>query len=406
VNPSDEDKRQADLRNKIIGLSETSHRKNYYPQLKEQIKELKQAMRALKESEEKYRTYVTISPYPIFVIDFDGKFLDVNPEACRVAGYSSEDILKKRISDFILPSRVDNYEVTFHKLQTEGKLSGEFPFINKTQDLFYLELHAVQIPDNKFLAICMDITERKKAEDEMLRAKIIAENANRTKNEFLANMSHELRTPLNSVIGFSDMLLGGAGGELSEKQLRYLTNISNSGKHLLSIINEILDISRIESGEMTINKQKILLGEVYEEIHSILKQLADNKSIDFQMPLESEETYVYADKVKLKQIFYNLVTNAIKFTEKGGSVLIDSTIDDKFVHISVIDNGIGIDSEGMKRLFNPFVQLDSSESRKYEGTGLGLALSKELVNLHGGDIWAESEPGKGSTFTFTIPVCQ
>jgi hypothetical protein len=406
VNPSDEDKRQADLRNKIIGLSETSHRKNYYPQLKEQIKELKQAMRALKESEEKYRTYVTISPYPIFVIDFDGKFLDVNPEACRVAGYSSEDILKKRISDFILPSRVDNYEVTFHKLQTEGKLSGEFPFINKTQDLFYLELHAVQIPGNKFLAICMDITERKKAEDEMLRAKIIAENANRTKNEFLANMSHELRTPLNSVIGFSDMLLGGAGGELSEKQLRYLTNISNSGKHLLSIINEILDISRIESGEMTINKQKILLGEVYEEIHSILKQLADNKSIDFQMPLESEETYVYADKVKLKQIFYNLVTNAIKFTEKGGSVLIDSTIDDKFVHISVIDNGIGIDSEGMKRLFNPFVQLDSSESRKYEGTGLGLALSKELVNLHGGDIWAESEPGKGSTFTFTIPVCQ
>ena len=406
MNPSDEDKRQADLRNKIIGLSETSHRKNYYPQLKEQIKELKQAMRALKESEEKYRTYVTISPYPIFVIDLDGKFLDVNPEACRVAGYSSEDILKKRISDFILPSRVDNYEVTFHKLQTEGKLSGEFPFINKTQDLFYLELHAVQIPGNKFLAICMDITERKKAEDEMLRAKIIAENANRTKNEFLANMSHELRTPLNSVIGFSDMLLGGAGGELSEKQLRYLTNISNSGKHLLSIINEILDISRIESGEMTINKQKILLGEVYEEIHSILKQLADNKSIDFQMPLESEETYVYADKVKLKQIFYNLVTNAIKFTEKGGSVLIDSTIDDKFVHISVIDNGIGIDSEGMKRLFNPFVQLDSSESRKYEGTGLGLALSKELVNLHGGDIWAESEPGKGSTFTFTIPVCQ
>ena len=334
MNPSDEDKRQADLRNKIIGLSETSHRKNYYPQLKEQIKELKQAMRALKESEEKYRTYVTISPYPIFVIDLDGKFLDVNPEACRVAGYSSEDILKKRISDFILPSRVDNYEVTFHKLQTEGKLSGEFPFINKTQDLFYLELHAVQIPGNKFLAICMDITERKKAEDEMLRAKIIAENANRTKNEFLANMSHELRTPLNSVIGFSDMLLGGAGGELSEKQLRYLTNISNSGKHLLSIINEILDISRIESGEMTINKQKILLGEVYEEIHSILKQLADNKSIDFQMPLESEETYVYADKVKLKQIFYNLVTNAIKFTEKGGSVLIDSTIDDEFVHIS------------------------------------------------------------------------
>ena len=278
--------------------------------------------------------------------------------------------------------------------------------MNRQGDIFYLELHAVQIPGNKFLAICMDITERKKAEDEMLRAKIVAENANRTKTEFLANMSHELRTPLNSVIGFSDLLLEGAGGELSEKQLRYLTNISRSGKHLLSIINEILDISRIESGEMTIDKQRILLSEVYDEIHPILKQLADNKDIDFRISLEPEDTYVYADKVRLKQIFYNLVTNAIKFTENGGSVLIDSTIDGKIIQISVIDTGIGIDSEGMKKLFKPFVQLDSSESRKYEGTGLGLALSKELVELHGGTIWAESEPGKGSSFTFTISVCQ
>lgn len=160
--PSTDDYVQVDLRNKIIGLSETSHRKSYYPQLKEQIKELEQAMRALKESEEKYRTYVTISPYPIFVIDFNGKFLDVNPEACRVAGYSSEDILKMHISDFIVPSRVENYGQTFQKLQVEGKLSGEFPFLNKNKELFYLELHAVSISDNKFLAICMDITERKK----------------------------------------------------------------------------------------------------------------------------------------------------------------------------------------------------------------------------------------------------
>jgi hypothetical protein len=308
------------------------------------------------------------------------------------------------ISDLIFPSRMDTYAETFSRLQEEGKVSGEFPFKNKKGDIFYLELHAVLIPGDKFLAICMDITERKKAEDEMLRAKIVAENANRTKTEFLANMSHELRTPLNSVIGFSDMLLEGVGGDLSDKQLSYLTNISNSGKHLLSIINEILDIARIESGEMTIDKQMILLNDVYEEIYPILKQLADNRGIDFRISPESEETCVYADKVKLKQIFYNLVTNAIKFTESGGSVLIDSNIDGKFIQISVIDTGIGIDTEGLKKLFKLFVQLDSSESRKYEGTGLGLALSKELVELHGGTIWAESEPGIGSSFTFTISI--
>jgi hypothetical protein len=155
---------------------------------------------------------------------------------------------------------------------------------------------------------------------------------------------------------------------------------------------------------MVLEKQKVQLDEVYEEIHPILKQLADNKGVDFKISLESEDTHVYADKVRLKQVFYNLVTNAIKFTEKGGSVVIDSTIDDKFVQISIIDTGIGIDKEDLQQLFRPFVQLDSSEARKYEGTGLGLALSKELVELHGGTIWAESEPDKGSTFTFTIPL--
>jgi len=401
---SEEDRRHDDLRKKIIGLGDTSHRKSYYPQLKEQINELSQAMRALQESEEKYRTYVNISPSPIFVMDFGGNFVDVNPAACKITGYSRKEMLKMSYSDIVDSLNREYYDEIFKVLQDEGKISGEFPCINKEDKAFYLEVNAVMTPSNRFLVIGMDITEKKKTEDEMLRAKAAAENANRIKSEFLANMSHELRTPLNSIIGFSDMLLDEIPGEINDKQSQYIYNISQSGKHLLNIINEILDISKIESGKMKLYKEKVALDEVYKELYSTIKHLADKKEIHIKISLDSEENYVFADRAKLKQILFNLTSNAIKFTEKDGNVIINTSTNEKFVHISVIDTGIGIPKEGLKRLFTPFMQLDSSEARKYEGTGLGLALSKELVELHGGSIWAESEPGKGSNFTFTLPL--
>jgi PAS domain S-box-containing protein len=401
---SEEDSRHDDLRKKIIGLGDTSHRKSYYPQLKEQINELSQAMRALQESEEKYRTYVNISPSPIFVMDFSGNFVDVNPAACKITGYSRKEMLKMSYSDIVDSLNKEYYDEIFKVLQDEGKISGEFPCINNEGKLFYLEVNAIITPDKRFIVIGMDITEKKKTEDEMLRAKVAAENANRIKSEFLANMSHELRTPLNSIIGFSDMLLDEIPGEINDKQSQYIYNISQSGKHLLNIINEILDISKIESGKMKLYKEKVALDEVYTELYSTIKHLADKKNIDIKISLDSEENYVSADRAKLKQILFNLTSNAIKFTENGGDVIINTSTNEKFVHISVIDTGIGIPKEGLKRLFTPFMQLDSSEARKYEGTGLGLALSKELVELHGGSIWAESEPGKGSNFTFTLPL--
>jgi PAS domain S-box-containing protein len=400
---SEEDHRDDDLRKKIIGLGDTSHRKSYYPQLKEQINELSQAMRALQESEEKYRTYVNISPSPIFVMDFSGNFVDVNPAACKITGYSRKEMLKMSYSDIVDSLNKEYYDEIFKVLQDEGKISGEFPCINNEGKLFYLEVNAIITPDKRFIVIGMDITEKKKTEDEMLRAKVAAENANRIKSEFLANMSHELRTPLNSIIGFSDMLLDEIPGEINDKQSQYIYNISQSGKHLLNIINEILDISKIESGKMKLYKEKVALMK-YTELYSTIKHLADKKNIDIKISLDSEENYVSADRAKLKQILFNLTSNAIKFTENGGDVIINTSTNEKFVHISVIDTGIGIPKEGLKRLFTPFMQLDSSEARKYEGTGLGLALSKELVELHGGSIWAESEPGKGSNFTFTLPL--
>jgi signal transduction histidine kinase len=205
------------------------------------------------------------------------------------------------------------------------------------------------------------------------------------------------------VIGFADMMRSQVAGDINEKQAGYLSNISQSGKHLLNIINEILDISKIESGKMKLYKEDVLLVETYAEIIATLQHIASRKEIKLDVSPWPENEYAYADRAKLKQILYNLVGNAIKFTNEGGSVIIGTRNDGKFIHISVSDTGIGIAPDGLERLFKPFTQLESFESRTYEGTGLGLALSKELVELHGGKITAESEPGKGSTFIFTLP---
>jgi hypothetical protein len=361
------------------------------------------AQKALQESEEKYRTYVNASPQPIFVIDFEGKCIDVNPAACKITGYSRKKILNMHFYDLFPKNEKLHHENNFKQLKTNGRFSGEFEVENKNGTKFYLVIEALIIPDNRILTMCTDITGRKKAEEEILQAKINAEASNRTKTEFLANMSHELRTPLNSVIGFADMMRSQVAGDINEKQAGYLSNISQSGKHLLNIINEILDISKIESGKMKLYKEDVLLVETYAEIIATLQHIASRKEIKLDVSPWPENEYAYADRAKLKQILYNLVGNAIKFTNEGGSVIIGTRNDGKFIHISVSDTGIGIAPDGLERLFKPFTQLESFESRTYEGTGLGLALSKELVELHGGKITAESEPGKGSTFIFTLP---
>ena len=361
------------------------------------------AQEALQESEEKYRTYINTSPNPIFVLDFEGNFIDVNPAACEVTGYSGEELLNMNYYNMFSEEQRIQRENNFKNLQLKGKMSGEYPYVNKNGVEFYLSIEVVKIPDNRFLAMCTDVTERKKTEEEILQAKINAEASNRTKTEFLANMSHELRTPLNSVIGFADMMRSQVAGDINEKQAGYLSNISQSGKHLLNIINEILDISKIESGKMKLYKEDVLLVETYAEIIATLQHIASRKEIKLDVSPWPENEYAYADRAKLKQILYNLVGNAIKFTNEGGSVIIGTRNDGKFIHISVSDTGIGISPDGLERLFKPFTQLESFESRTYEGTGLGLALSKELVELHGGKIIAESEPGRGSTFIFTLP---
>jgi len=294
-------------------------------------------------------------------------------------------------------------------------------FIKKALESGTEELGEVSTPDGKawmvcanlirdengritgILQTCLDITEHKRSEERLLQAKLEAEAANRTKSEFLANMSHELRTPLNSIIGFSDILLERVFGELNEKQLRYINNISTSGKHLLELINDILDLSKVEAGKMELHYSEFSINSIFEEVRAVFSPLALKKSLEITFNVESVTT-LEADKGRLIQILYNLVSNAIKFTPDGGKVSVCCKKNGSRAFISVIDTGIGISSEEQGKLFHPFTQLDASASREYCGTGLGLALVKKIVNLHQGDIWVESDSGKGSTFKFAIPL--
>ena len=237
------------------------------------------------------------------------------------------------------------------------------------------------------------------------------DQANRAKSAFLANMSHELRTPLNAVIGFSEVLEDQTFGPLNEKQMKYVCNVRSSGKHLLNMINDILDLSKIEAGKLDLRREKFPLGATVDGIIGIVKVLANKKNILLNYEIDPALKEIEADPKHFKQVLYNLLSNAVKFTQEGGTVNLRAVLSQgagqvgmNLVQISVSDTGIGIAPEDYGKVFSEFQQIDDSYSRQQEGTGLGLALSKRLVELNGGEIWFSSEKGKGSTFTFTIPL--
>jgi PAS domain S-box-containing protein len=241
---------------------------------------------------------------------------------------------------------------------------------------------------------------------ELRAANLELERASRFKSEFLANMSHELRTPLNSILGFAELLEDQQFGPMNERQLRYVHNIWTSGRHLLDLINDILDLSKIEAGKMEIAPQSFALAEGLSAVVAMVRLAATRKQISLTCEIAPQVTTVTADSLRFKQIMYNLLSNAIKFTNGGGRVMVAArVVDGAFVEIAVTDTGIGIRAEDIPKLFQEFTQLDSFLGKQHEGTGLGLALTKRLVELHGGKIWAESlGPGQGATFTFTLPI--
>lgn len=246
-----------------------------------------------------------------------------------------------------------------------------------------------------------------RAQHELSRVKQELIQANRVRSDFIATVSHELRTPLNSIIGFAKLLLNQKLGPLNPTQHTDLSIIYDSSKQLLSLVNDILDLSKIEAGKIRLDMEWVTVEEIIVGVVAATYILIDDKPIELKEELEPRLPQIFVDRNRIRQVVVNLLSNAAKFTDAGCITLRVSTINrnnQDCVCVAVIDTGIGIQAEDVSKVFEPFRQIDSSEARRAEGTGLGMAISHRLVKLHGGDLWVESAPGRGSTFSFTIPV--
>jgi signal transduction histidine kinase len=247
-------------------------------------------------------------------------------------------------------------------------------------------------------AAARDVTERKRFEQSL-------QEANRMKSEFLANMSHELRTPLNGIIGFTEFLIDEKPGPLGPKQKEYLSDVLNSARHLLQLINDVLDLAKVEAGKMELHPEIFPVHKAVEEVAAVIKAIALKKHIAVGIEIGAGLDAVTLDQHKFKQVLYNLLSNAVKFSDEGGAVDICARRPDtRRLEVQVRDTGIGIKAEDINRLFTEFEQLDSGTARRFEGTGLGLALTKKIIEFQGGRISVESELGKGSVFTVVLPV--
>ncbi|MCX9083511.1 MAG: PAS domain S-box protein [Candidatus Methanoperedens sp.] len=377
------------------------------------ITERKRMGEELIQSEEKYHTLYESSSDAIMLLDEKG-FFDCNDATLRIFGYSNkDDFIKLTPSQVSPPSQPDGMDsglAANNKIAyafTKGMNQFEWVHRRKNGEDFHADvlLSAFNLRGKQVLqATVRDITDRKRAQ-ELHIENVQLENESKAKSEFLASMSHELRTPLNAILGFSDIMNMGIGGNLNEKQKEYVKDIYNAGNHLLLIIDDILDLSKVEAGKMELAIEKFSVLELLEESLTLIKNKAIKHNIEIIRDIDPRLEFMDGDKKRVKQVLFNLLSNAVKFSkEGGGTITIAVKKIDGVANFSVSDTGIGIEENNLNKLFKEFQQVDSGICRKYGGTGLGLAISKKLVELHGGKITVKSIYGKGSTFTFSIPI--
>ncbi len=377
------------------------------------ITERKRAEEALRESEERTRLIVD-SAYDAFVgMDATGVITAWNAQAETIFGWSREEAIGRPLSETIIPPQ---YQEAHKRGLKHFLATGEGPVLNRRIELRALHRDGHEFPVEltispirwgqtyMFSSFVHDITERKQTEEGIRQAKEGAERATRAKSEFLSRMSHELRTPLNAVIGFSELLLERIAGDLTAKQEEFLRDIRDSGTHLLVLINDILDISKIEAGKMELTFAETDLAEVVESALTTLRPLIGQKRLDVSSTLDPRVPVIRADTVRLKQILYNLLSNAVKFTPEGGQIRLEAHRINGDVELAVVDTGPGIAPEDQGKLFQEFTQLQAAQQTGQGGTGLGLALVRRLVELHGGRVWVESEVGTGSRFIVRLPI--
>src|SRR5579862_2450656 len=405
----------------ITALTDGAGKLRGFSKVTRDITERRRAEQLLQESEDRHRKLFDNNPHPTWVFDRETlRFLAVNDAAVRKYGYSSDEFLKMTIKDIRPPEDVPAMLETVASIRDgmESVTVWRHRLKDGTDIDVEITSYALSFAGRPAdVVVAVDVTQRKRDEAEKRRFmdSLAASNqelelrnreverATKLKSKFLANMSHELRTPLNAIVGFSDLLADGSPGDLNDKQKRFVNHIKQGSAHLLQLINDILDLSKIEAGQLELRCEDFQIKDALPEVLSTIRPLAMAKNIQVQHSLEADLS-VHADRVRFKQVLYNLLSNAVKFTPRDGRINIDCGGKGSEVCVSVTDTGIGIRAEDQAVVFEEFRQVEDGKGNPTEGSGLGLAITKRLVEQQGGKISLESEPGRGSQFTFTLPM--
>lgn len=378
------------------------------------LEERRKAEQALAEAEKKYRNIVENASAGIFQVTPEGQFLSANPALAKMLGYETPYELMQEVTDFGKQLHADPKErdLLIKKLEQKGALNNyEIRLLHKKgYELWVTESSRVVKDENDkikyFEGIMEDITQRRNAEIALKQAKSESDLANRAKSEFLANMSHELRTPLNAIIGFSEIIKNEVFGPVGQKEYNeYAADIYNSGRRLLKVINEILDVSKITAGDRQLNETLVNINDAVRSCCALILPKMEASSLTLENDLSDDIPAIIGEELAIKQMVMNLMSNAVKFTQSGGHIIITSDLDkDEHFRLSITDTGIGMDTEEVQKAISPFGQLDSSLGRENSGTGLGLTLVDSLIKLHGGELEITSQKGIGTTATLVFPA--